>query len=74
MEYANNGDLHQKIVEQLKKGQLFQEHEIWSIFIQVKNKENIKELKKLKKVVKGLNILHKLKIFHRDLKVNHNNI
>ena len=35
MEYANNGDLFQKIVEHQKKGTLFNENEIWSIFIQV---------------------------------------
>ena len=35
MEYCNNGDLFQKIVEHQKKGTLFPEIEIWSIFIQV---------------------------------------
>ena len=37
MEYCNNGDLFQKIVEFQKKGTLFPEFEIWSIFIQVKS-------------------------------------
>ncbi|EAR83720.2 plant dual-specificity MAP kinase kinase family domain protein (macronuclear) [Tetrahymena thermophila SB210] len=53
MEYADNGDLYQKIVEFQKKGQLFPEQEIWHIFIQI---------------VKGLKALHSLQIFHRDLK------
>jgi NIMA (never in mitosis gene a)-related kinase len=53
MEYANNGDLYQKIVDQQRKGVLFKEEEIWNIFIQI---------------VKGLKELHKLNIFHRDLK------
>lgn len=53
MEYADSGDLYQKIVDQQKKGLLLKEEEIWSIFIQV---------------VKGLKELHRLKIFHRDLK------
>lgn len=54
MEFANNGDLYQKIVEQQRKNQLFPEQEIWSVFIQV---------------VKGLKALHELRILHRDLKV-----
>ena len=37
MEYCNNGDLFQKIVEYQKKGTLFPEVEIWNIFIQVKS-------------------------------------
>ena len=35
MEYANNGDLYQKIIEHQKKETLFPEVEIWSIYIQV---------------------------------------
>lgn len=35
MEYANNGDLYQKICEHQKKGTTFAEPEIWSFFIQV---------------------------------------
>ena len=37
MEYCNNGDLFQKIVDFQKKGTLFPEVEIWNIFIQVKS-------------------------------------
>jgi len=40
MEYANNGDLFQKIVEHQKKGTLFNEADIWNIFIQVRQLEN----------------------------------
>ena len=35
MELADGGDLSQKIMEHHKKGSLFQESEIWNIFIQV---------------------------------------
>lgn len=33
MEFADNGDLFQKITEHLKNGTCFTEKEIWSIFI-----------------------------------------
>lgn len=53
MEYANNGDLFQKITRHQKEQTYFKEEEIWRIFIQV---------------VKGLKALHEVDIFHRDLK------
>jgi NIMA (never in mitosis gene a)-related kinase len=53
MEFADDGDLYQKIVDQKKQAHLLKEDDIWNIFIQV---------------VKGMKELHRLKIFHRDLK------
>ena len=53
MEYADNGDLYQKIVEHKKSAKFFEEIDIWKIFIQL---------------VKGLKALHELNILHRDLK------
>ena len=55
MEYADGGDLLQKIFDYMKRGAYFKEDEIWDIFIQI---------------VKGLAALHDLKILHRDIKVN----
>ena len=53
MEFADNGDLFQKICEHQKNNTCFSETEIWSIFIQV---------------VRGLRALHELQIMHRDMK------
>ena len=53
MEFADNGDLYQKMVNYQKTNAQFSETEIWSIFIQV---------------VRGLHSLHEFKILHRDMK------
>lgn len=54
MEYADDGDLYQKIVEHKKTRELFEEKEIWNVLIQI---------------LIGLKSLHALNILHRDLKV-----
>lgn len=53
MEYADNGDLYQKIIDYQKSKIHFPEEEIWRIYIQM---------------IRGVRALHNLKIFHRDLK------
>ena len=53
MEYADNGDISQKIKYNLKHGLLFRENIIWNYLIQT---------------LEGLNYLHERNIIHRDLK------
>ena len=53
MEYADKGDLFQKITYFKKEHNFFKEEEAWRIFIQITS---------------GLNALHTLNILHRDLK------
>lgn len=53
MEYADGGDLYERIKKHKKAGTRFKEEEIWNIFIQV---------------VKGLKVLHSNMVLHRDLK------
>jgi len=53
MEYADDGDLFQKITNHQASKSYIKEEEIWRIFITI---------------VRGLKALHDILIFHRDLK------
>ena len=54
MEFSDDGDLYQKIVQHQKSKTQFDEESIWKILIQV---------------IVGLKNLHEFNILHRDLKV-----
>ena len=53
MEFADNGDLYQKIKYYKSKNLFFDEKDVWKIFIQI---------------TRGLKTLHDLNILHRDFK------
>lgn len=53
MEYADDGDVYQKIMDHHKAKTHFEEDDIWRIFIGM---------------TRGLKALHKLRILHRDMK------
>ena len=53
MDFADNGDLDQKITQLKQSKQLMPEAEIWHYFVQM---------------VRGLQALHELNIVHRDIK------
>jgi NIMA (never in mitosis gene a)-related kinase len=53
MEFADDGDLYQKIITHQKNSSQMTEPFIWTVLIHM---------------VKALKVLHNMKIFHRDLK------
>lgn len=53
MEFADGGDLYQKIQDHQKRGSFLQEKDIWKIVSQM---------------ISGLKALHDKNILHRDLK------
>ena len=53
MEYADNGDLLQRINELRQSQRTMPERDIWMIFIQI---------------TKGLSAMHEKNVMHRDLK------
>jgi NIMA (never in mitosis gene a)-related kinase 1/4/5 len=53
MEYADNGDLYQRINELKSKMRTMSERDIWFNFIQI---------------VRGLKAMHEMNVMHRDLK------
>ena len=53
MEYAERGDMLNRIENNFKRGMCFAEYELWSALIQL---------------LVGLESLHKLQVMHRDIK------
>lgn len=53
MDYADGGDLYNKILSYKKRGSFMPEREVWHIIIQI---------------IRGLQALHDMKIVHRDIK------